>query len=288
MDALPLASALPERVFLQTGGKYYGVHLGPTTVPQEESDPRVPLEPNLYYAHEDILTKFCQKHGVHWNIGLPSFILGAPEGSAQTLVFPLAVYAAVQKYLKRPLEYPSDIVSWEITQSISSAILNSYLFEWAVLTNSAANQSFNASDDCAFTWGKFWPKLAQHYNMEYIGPDTSKGAKVTIKETPYEPPPRGFGPRARNRSKFSFVEWAKRPDVSEAWKELVAKYDLQHKDLLKDVDSVFGRADFALTRSYSSHMRYVWRSFSGSRLITFSRGLESPPFRGLMQSVQSG
>lgn len=31
------------------GAKNYGVHLGPSKVPQEESDPRVELEPNFYY-----------------------------------------------------------------------------------------------------------------------------------------------------------------------------------------------------------------------------------------------
>lgn len=49
VEALTLAEVKPKRFMLQTGAKNYGVHLGPTKVPQEESDPRVELEPNFYY-----------------------------------------------------------------------------------------------------------------------------------------------------------------------------------------------------------------------------------------------
>ena len=49
VGALKVAGVRPKRFMLQTGAKNYGVHLGPTKVPQEESDPRVELEPNFYY-----------------------------------------------------------------------------------------------------------------------------------------------------------------------------------------------------------------------------------------------
>lgn len=49
VEAIKLAEIKPKRFMLQTGAKNYGVHLGPTKVPQEESDPRVEFEPNFYY-----------------------------------------------------------------------------------------------------------------------------------------------------------------------------------------------------------------------------------------------
>lgn len=42
----------------------YGGHLGPTKVPQEETDPRIELEPNFYYPQEDLLWKYCNETGV--------------------------------------------------------------------------------------------------------------------------------------------------------------------------------------------------------------------------------
>ena len=96
LDALPLANAIPNRILLQLGAKYYGVHLGPTTVPQEENDPRVSLEPNFYYPQEDRLKEFCQKYNVHWNTTRPASIPGAVPDAAMNLCLPLAIYASVQ------------------------------------------------------------------------------------------------------------------------------------------------------------------------------------------------
>ena len=48
VEAIKLADINPKRFLLQTGAKNYGGHLGPTKVPQEESDPRITLEPNFY------------------------------------------------------------------------------------------------------------------------------------------------------------------------------------------------------------------------------------------------
>lgn len=81
------------------------------------------------------------------------------------VVYPLAVYTAVSKHLAVPLEYPAGLQEWEMTQDQSSAMLNSYLEEWCVLEDRAANQAFNAADGCPFTWGKFWPKLAKWYGL---------------------------------------------------------------------------------------------------------------------------
>jgi uncharacterized membrane protein len=41
--------------------------------------------------------------------------------------FPLAVYAAVSKHLGRPLEFPADIASWQMYQSMSSSMMNAYV-----------------------------------------------------------------------------------------------------------------------------------------------------------------
>ena len=124
IEALPLASALPKRIFTQFGQKWYGVHLGATDIPDEEGDPRIDLEPNLYYTQHDILVNFCAKHNIGWNSAFSSFIIGAALDSSQSLLFPLLVYASVQKYLGRPLEYPSDVAAWYAPQSLASLLQN--------------------------------------------------------------------------------------------------------------------------------------------------------------------
>jgi hypothetical protein len=54
-----------------------------------------------------------------------------------------------------------------------------------------------------------------------------------------------FGPNPGCRYRFSLVEWAHRPDVQAAWKELAVKYDLLDKEL-RDIDRVFAFTDAAL------------------------------------------
>lgn len=130
-------------MFIQFGQKWHGVHLGATNIPDEENDPRIELEPNLYYTQHDILATFCAKHNVGWNSAFPSFVIGAALDSSQSLMFPILVYACVQKYLGRKLEYPSDLTAWYAPQSLSNAMLNSYLYEWAVLAPNTESQTFN-------------------------------------------------------------------------------------------------------------------------------------------------
>ena len=205
----------------------------------------------MYYTQHDILAAFCTKHNIAWNSGLPSFIIGAAIDSSQSLLFPLLVYASVQKYLGKPLEYPSDIFSWYSPQSLSNAVLIGYMYEWAVLESNAANQAFNSADDCGFTWGKMWPRLAKYFDMEYTGPDTSSDAGFKEQSMKYEPPPHGRGPKSLMRFKFSFVEWAKKQENIDAWKDLAKTHGLRESEW-KDVGSVFGRANFCLHRPYSS------------------------------------
>lgn len=248
-----LAQTVPKRVLLQLGAKYYGVHLGPSTVPQEESDPRVLIEPNFYYPQEDYLVKFAQHHNIGWSVIRPSWIPGAVPDAAMNLCLPLAIYAVVQKSLGRPLEYPSDLVAWEVNQTMSSAMMNGYLAEWTVLAEQAKNESFNASDDCAFTWEKFWPKLAKRFDMEWKGP-VDDPSQYNETEMQYNPPPRGYGPPGKVRTRFTLTEWAKKLEIQAAWKDIATKNGLTDTTL-GDIDRIFGFTDAALSSPYPIHFR---------------------------------
>lgn len=239
---------------LQLGAKYYGVHLGPPMTPQEESDPRVLSgSANFYYPQEDYLINFAKKHGIGWNTTRPSHILGAVPDAAMNLIYPLAVYAVVQRHLNQPLEYPGDLVAWELSVSLSSAQTNAYLSEWAVLTDAARDESFNAADDCLFSWSKFWPKFAGRFQMPWEGPDTSDDAQYHTITLP-DRPPRGYGPPGTIKSRFALAEWAKKAEVQKAWTEIASKHGLREKEL-RDVDRVFGFTDLALTMSYPVQLR---------------------------------
>jgi hypothetical protein len=118
------------------------------------------------------------------------------------------------------------------------------LEEWAVLTPGAENQRFNACDDSAFAWEGFWPRLAGWYGLEWKGPQAD--ADLEERQATYNP--RGYGPKGVSRVAFTFVDWAKRSDVQQAWSKLAEKHDLSEKEL-KDVDRVFGFLDSSASRA---------------------------------------
>jgi hypothetical protein len=244
-EALPLANIQPKRIMLQTGAKNYGIHLGPAGNPQEETAPRVTLEPNFYYPQEDFLWDFCKKHSVEWNVCMPSGILGAVPDAAMNLVFPLGVYASVQKHLGEKLEFPCDVSAWDATRCLSSSMMNGYMEEWAVLNDVAKNEKFNTMDGTTFSWGNFWPKFAGWYATDYATPSMDESAYTEI-TTRFDPPPRGFGPPGKYRFRFKLVDWAKQEKVQKAWHELVKHGLTSGKVQDMDIDRIFGFTDGSL------------------------------------------
>lgn len=175
---------------MQTGLKYYGGHLGPINVPCDESDPRVELDQaNFYYAQEDILAEHCRGQLPHpsYNITMPSWILGAVKASDMTTFYPLAVYAAIQCKLGRPLAFPGDAAGFEKIMPMSSAVLNSLFHQWVVLEEGTADEKFNIVDDSEFSWLKAWPVIAAWFGLDWKPPAEEDEAEYTVVEMPLRP-----------------------------------------------------------------------------------------------------
>jgi hypothetical protein len=72
LHALKTSNSIPQRLLLQTGAKHYGVHIGPTLIPMEGSDPRYLRQGDFYFAQEDLLWSWCARHNVGWNVTRPT------------------------------------------------------------------------------------------------------------------------------------------------------------------------------------------------------------------------
>jgi len=242
LNALPLASIKPKRVLLQTGAKYYGLHLGPTATPMDEADPRHGIEGNFYFPQEDFLYEYCRKNDSTWVVTRPCFILGAVEGAAMNIIYPLSIYAAVQAHLSGKLEFPGDIPAWDAEKHQSTAALIAYHAEWALLTPDAGNKALNHSDSSMFSWGKFWPILADWYHIPAGRPADDPAAYATI-NMPYKTSPRGFGGPGVVKPSFSFLEWSKKPEVLKAWEDIKAKHGLKDSPFGGKARDTFGLID---------------------------------------------
>lgn len=269
LAALDLASLIPKRILLQTGGKHYALHLGPATVPMLEDAPRAPQ--NLfYYPQEDLLSAWTASHNTSHTITRPGFILGAVPAAAMSVVFALAIYASVQRELSLPLAWPSDVEAWDANKDLSTSRLNAYHAEWAVLHAGAAGQALNIVDDSRFAWGRLWAEAAGWYGIGFEKP-TEDESKFSVVTMPTSPPPRGFGPPGKVRVLWTFSDWAEKAEVKEAWARIQEREGLDVRTSpWKDAKSLaecFGTFDAELlgpwtrTESMDKSRKLGWNGF---------------------------
>ncbi|TVY45409.1 Short chain dehydrogenase [Lachnellula subtilissima] len=217
LSALTMNGTIPTRFLLQTGGKHYALHLGPTKLPMSEDFPRIP-HPNFYFPQEDALSTWCLQHHSSWTVTRPGFIIGAVKEAFINITYALAIYATIQKELGLALEFPADIAAWDVNKDLSVVKLIAYHAEWAVLTEGAANQALNIVDDSRFSWGAFWPILASWYEIPYGVPELDEGkyARVVMPDDA----PRGFGGPGVVSVVWSFERWAGKKEVRDAWERV--------------------------------------------------------------------
>lgn len=264
LSALTLSSIIPTRFVLQTGGKHYALHLGPTAIPMTEDKPalRVPHS-NFYFPQEDLLSTWAEENNTHWTVTRPGFIIGANKTAPINISYALAIYASIQKELGLRLEFPSDIAAWDINKDLTTASLLGYFSEWAALTPSAADQALNVVDDSPFSYGKFWPILADWYGIGYETPEEDE-SKYFVVTMPRSPPPRGFGKPGVVKIRFSFEAWAKKEEVKVAWERIQEKEKLRKElDPWRSGESlvnVFGTLDAEMLGRWSRYVEFPFSS----------------------------
>ena len=255
LEALKIAGRVPKRFILQTGGKHYGVHIGPPINPMEESDPRYLKEPNFYFPQEDLLWKWAAENNVAWNVTRPGFIIGAVPEAAMNVALGLSLYAIIQRELGQPIEYPGDGISWAIEKHVTSARLIGYHAEWILKTQGTENEILNVADGGQFAYGKFWPTLAALFGAEYSVPKEDDSAYQTF-TMPNTLPPRGFGPAGSFKLSGSFDAWSVRPEVKAKWAEIKARYNLQHRtDPFENHQDVFALLDADILGNWTRSLR---------------------------------
>jgi hypothetical protein len=269
LSALELSSIIPKRFLLQTGGKHYALHLGPSPVPLMEDDPRIE-HANFYFPQEDLLADWCKKNDTHWTVTRPGFLIGAVPEAAMNVTLALAIYASVQKELGQKLEFPADVLAWDANKDLSAIRLVSYHAEWAVLTDGAADQALNIVDDSRFTWGGFWPIVAKWYGIEYGIPEADESKYASIKMQ-RDPPPRGFGPPGELKVTWSFSSWAEKEEVRAAWDKIQDREGLDKRlspwRNKKALDECFGTLDaeilggWARLESMDKSRKLGWNGF---------------------------
>ena len=150
---------------LQTGGKYYNVHLRPVPSPAREDQPRfVSPDQNFYYHQEDFLAEKQRGMAWTWNVIRPEAIIGhatKPNGMNEALT--LAIYFLTCRELGVEAKMPTNWNYWNGTDDVSDARLIADLSVFASTQPQCANQAFNVTNGDYFCWRYLWPRLAEYF-----------------------------------------------------------------------------------------------------------------------------
>ncbi len=194
-----------QHVSILQGGKAYGAHLHPVTVPLRESSPR-DQHANFYWLHEDFTREQAARYHFAFTIWRPQVLLGSAPGAAMNPVAGIGAFAAICRERGLPFALPGDAVSlWEMVD----ADLFADALVWSASTEAAAGETFNFTngDICALRHA--WPDLAAALALDDGG------------EAPE-----------------SFTAFFADPQNREAWHGIAAREGL----LLDDLDALLGQS----------------------------------------------
>ena len=110
IDSLQQVAETLENATLQTGGKYYNVHLCPVPSPAREDEPRRygPID-NFYFPQEDKLAAAQKGQKWTWNVIRPEAIVGTtskPNGMNEALT--IAIYFLICRELGTEAPMPTN------------------------------------------------------------------------------------------------------------------------------------------------------------------------------------
>jgi nucleoside-diphosphate-sugar epimerase len=168
VEGLEAARAPLEHVTLITGAKYYGVHLGPSTAPAAETEPRH-LGPNFNYAQEDYLRS---RAGAPWRWThlVPPHLTGFATGNPMNLALSLALYASLVREAGLRLDFPGAAAAFGAMTQIVDAEQVAEAAAWAAVTPQAAGEVFNIANGDPTRWSQLWPAFADHFGVHAGGP----------------------------------------------------------------------------------------------------------------------
>ncbi|GME66160.1 uncharacterized protein K452DRAFT_275951 [Neofusicoccum parvum] len=169
MDVMEQVCPKLERVCLQTGGKHYGLHLGPTKQPVTEDIGRYEDEGlNFYYQQEDYMRE-AQQRRKQWsyNVIRPFGIIGyTPQANGMNMSMTWAIYLLICKELGIAAGFPGSQVFLDAADDISYSPSIADMTLWATTNDHTKNKDFNHASGDPVVFRYFWRELAAYFGIQ--------------------------------------------------------------------------------------------------------------------------
>jgi len=208
LDSLDAVAPNLENVCLQTGGKHYGVHLGPVKCPVEETMPRYDDKgENFYYIQEDHMFALQKKRSWSYNIIRPHGIIGfTPHSNGMSEAITMALYFLICREMGEPATFPGNKTFYNTVDDQSYAPGIADMSVWASTSPQCKNEDFVHVNGDVIMWRYFWPAIGSYFGLEIPEPVfTATGESGTHME-----------------NNFSMIDWAK--DKKPYWESVCKKY----------------------------------------------------------------
>jgi nucleoside-diphosphate-sugar epimerase len=249
VEPIARTAANLRHVSILQGTKVYGVHLHPIPIPARERDARKD-HPNFFFDHEDYVRELGARHGFSYTALRPQLVTGPTPGMLNVLPA-IGVYAAIRREKGEPFNFPGGpSFVWEA----ADADLVADVMVWAAQSPQAANEAFNITNGDVFEWRSLWPALAQTLGVE-TGPDMPMSVADYIESN------------------------------AKVWDRIVARYDLQSRNLRELVGLGDQHLDFAFVYGAPEGPR-AFVSTIKLRQAGFTKAIDTEDsFRNALQSL---
>ncbi len=161
---------------LMTGLKHYlgpfdhfAVGVVPDT-PFHENESRLDT-PNFYYAQEDELFAAAARSSFTWSVHRAHTVFGFATGNAMNMVLTLSAYATICKEYGLPFIFPGSETQWNGLTDVTDAELIDEQMIWAATHETGHDQAFNIANGDVFRWRWLWPRIADHFGIQWEGFD---------------------------------------------------------------------------------------------------------------------
>lgn len=163
IDALEPAGTL-RHVHAVHGSKYYGHQLGPVAVPMREDQPRANNR-NFYFNQEDFLIGRARNATWRYSTSRPHSFCDPAIDQPRSIGLVIAVYAAIQRELGLPLDFPGTAQGFNALTQFTELALLARCVAWMATESRCANQSFNVVNGDTPRWSELWPDFAAAFGM---------------------------------------------------------------------------------------------------------------------------
>lgn len=151
------------------GSKYYGHMQGPVPLPITEDAPRGKVD-NYYFHQEDFLRERSVGATWSWSTTRPHCFCDPAVDTPRSIGLVIAVYAAIQRELGKPLDFPGTEVAFNARTQFTDLRLLARALAWMAREPRCANQAFNVVNGDTPTWRELWAGYANHFGLEMGGP----------------------------------------------------------------------------------------------------------------------